>query len=115
MFVFGVNIPQQLHDIYFLNSNNTLINILVHRWHHMTSWGRLNVQEKSSYNMPWRHRRGIEAWLYTFFNLGARLVWVVNAAALPLYSPPPPRTRNAVTIKNVQEAKWDSETVWTDK
>jgi hypothetical protein len=36
-------------------------------------------------NLPRRHRRGVEVWLYTFFNLGTRWVWVVNATPPPLY------------------------------
>jgi len=35
-------------------------------------------------NIPWRLRGGVEVWLYSFFNLGARLGRVVNV------NPPPP-------------------------
>jgi hypothetical protein len=44
------------------------------------------VQSSSSpYNLPWRPREGVEVQLYSFFNLGARWTWVVNATTRPLY------------------------------
>jgi len=36
-------------------------------------------------NRPRRPRGGVEIWLYSFFNLGARWRWVVNAMPRPLY------------------------------
>jgi hypothetical protein len=30
-------------------------------------------------------QRGVEVWLYSFFNLGTKWGWVVNAVPLPLY------------------------------
>ena len=51
--------------------------------------------------------RCIDRSSYSFFNLGARCEWVVNAMSRPLY----PRERDPVP--NVQEAGWDPETVWT--
>ena len=37
-------------------------------------------------------KRGVELQLYSFFNLGARCGWVINAKPPPLY-PPPGKTR----------------------
>jgi hypothetical protein len=33
---------------------------------------------------PLRPRGGVEVWLYSFLNLGARWEWVVNATTRPL-------------------------------
>jgi hypothetical protein len=54
----------------------------------------------SPYNRPRRLRGGLEVLLYSFFNLGARRGWVVNATSLPLYL----RKGEPVTI--VQVAGW---------
>ena len=43
---------------------------------------------------------------HSFFNLGARWGWVVNATPLPLY----PRERNPVPI--IQDAGWSSGPIW---
>jgi hypothetical protein len=48
---------------------------------------------------------GVEVQLYSFFNLGVRIVWVVNATPRPLYSQERPGT-------TVQEAGWALETSW---
>ena len=45
-------------------------------------------------------RRGVEVYLYSFFNLGSRCRWVVNATPQPL-------------VPTVQEAGWASGPVWT--
>ena len=50
---------------------------------------------------------GIQVWLYSFFNLGSRLGWVVNATPRPLYL----RERDPARI--VQEAGWAVLSVWT--
>ena len=52
-------------------------------------------------------RGAVEVYLYSFFNLGARWVWVVNATAQPLY----PRERDPVPI--LQEVGWAPGPVWT--
>ena len=52
-------------------------------------------------------QRGLEIWLYSFFNLGARWEWVVTATPRPLY----PRDRDPVSI--AQEAVWAPGPVWT--
>jgi hypothetical protein len=49
----------------------------------------------------------VEVYLYSFFNLGARWWWMVNAMPRPLY----PRERDPVPI--VQEAEWAQGPVWT--
>jgi hypothetical protein len=36
-------------------------------------------------NRPRRSRGGVDVWLYSFFNLGARWEWVVNATPRLLY------------------------------
>jgi len=48
----------------------------------------------SPYNKPRRPRRGVELYLYSFFNLWAKCGWVVNATPRPLY----PRERDPVPI-----------------
>jgi hypothetical protein len=50
--------------------------------------------------MSRRPRAGVEVQLYSFFNLGATLGWVVNATPRPLY----PREKDPAPI--VQEAGW---------
>jgi hypothetical protein len=52
-------------------------------------------------------QRGIEVYLYTFFNLDARWRWVVNATLRPLYL----RERDLLSIV-YEEAGWASEPVW---
>ena len=52
-------------------------------------------------------RRVVEVQLYSFFKLGARWRWVVNATHRPLY----PRERAQVPI--VQEAGWAPGPFWT--
>jgi hypothetical protein len=46
----------------------------------------ITKKEKASspYNRPTRPRSGVEMYLYSFFNLGARLGWVVNITPRPL-------------------------------
>jgi len=44
----------------------------------------LKIQYSSPYNSPRRPRRGVEVPLYSFFNLGTRWWWVVNATPRPL-------------------------------
>jgi len=50
---------------------------------------------------------GAEAYLYSFFNLNAKLGWVVNTTPWSLYT----REREPVPI--VQETAWDPGPVWT--
>jgi hypothetical protein len=52
--------------------------------------------------------RGEEVYVYSFFNLGARWGWVVNATPRPLY----PLGRDPVPI--VEEVWWLPGSVWTD-
>jgi hypothetical protein len=52
-------------------------------------------------------QRGVEVYLYSFFNLGARWGWVVNATPWPLY----PRERDPVPI--IQEDVCAPGPVWT--
>ena len=52
-------------------------------------------------------QRGAEVQFYSFFNLGARLGWVVNATPRPLY----PRGKKPVPL--VQVAGWAPGSVWT--
>ena len=52
---------------------------------------RQKVKVKSPYNMP-RRPRVVEVKLYSSFNLGARLGWVVNATPRPIYSRERPGT-----------------------
>ena len=44
----------------------------------------LTVKENSPYNIPRRPGGEREVYLYSFFNLGARWVWVVNDTPRPL-------------------------------
>jgi len=46
------------------------------------------------YNRPHKPTEGVEVWLYSFFNIGYRLGWVVNAIPRPLY----PRERDLLYI-----------------
>ena len=50
---------------------------------------------------------GVEVQLYSFFDLGARRGWVINATPRPLYF------RQRHQEPNVQEARWAPGTVWT--
>ena len=50
---------------------------------------------------------GVEVYSYSFFNLGARWVWVVNATPQPLCS------RGWDNVPTVQEVGWASGPVWT--
>jgi hypothetical protein len=59
-------------------------------------------------NRPLRLRGSVEVQLYSFFNLGARWWWVVNAMPRPVH----PRERDPVP--SVQEAGWAPGPVWTD-
>ena len=47
-------------------------------------------------------------WLYSFFNLGSRLGWVVKATPRPLHS----QVKASLFI--VEGAKWNAGPVWTD-
>jgi len=56
------------------------------------------VKVSSPYNRQLRPTGRVEAQLYSFFNLGARWGWVVNATPRPLYPPqrdPVPTVREA--------------------
>ena len=53
-------------------------------------------------------REGAELLLYSFFKLGARCGWLVNAKPRPLYR----RKREEVPV--VQGIGWSSWWVWTD-
>ena len=44
------------------------------------------------YNRLRRPRRGVNAWVYSFFNLSARWEWMVNATHRPFYPPERPFT-----------------------
>jgi hypothetical protein len=66
----------------------------------------LCIKVKGKVNLPLSPRRGIDVQLYSFFNLGARWVYVVNFTPRPLY----PRERGLVPI--VQEAGWVSVAPW---
>jgi len=46
----------------------------------------------SPHNRPRRPVRGVEVYLYSFFNLGVRWVWVVNSTPRPLYPQERPGT-----------------------
>jgi len=48
----------------------------------------------SPYNRPHRPTEDMEVWLYSFFNIGSRLGWVINAVPRPLY----PRERDLLYI-----------------
>ena len=56
---------------------------------------------------PWRFEGRVDAQLYSFFNLGARLEWVVNTMPLPLH------VREKDTVRIVREAGWAPGPVWT--
>jgi len=51
--------------------------------------------------------RRVELQLYSFFNLGAREGYMINATHRPLY----PRERDLILI--IQEAEWATGPVWT--
>ena len=53
---------------------------------HTSSTG--NESWSSPYNLPWRHRRGAEVQLHSFFNLGAR--WDGCLTPRPSHFTPPP-------------------------
>ena len=50
---------------------------------------RQGKKNSSPYNIPRRPRVGVEVWLYSFSNLGARWRWVIDDTIRPLY----PRAR----------------------
>jgi hypothetical protein len=54
-----------------------------------------------------RPRGGVEVQMYSFFELGARWGWLVNATTRPLL----PREIDQVHI--LQESEWATGTVWT--
>jgi hypothetical protein len=58
--------------------------------------------------MPRRPEEGIELYLYSFYNLGARWGWMVNSMPRPLY----PRERDPVPF--VWEVGLAPGPVWTD-
>jgi hypothetical protein len=58
------------------------------------------VQIKSTLEQAMKAQRGVQVYLYVFFNLGARCRWLVNDTPGPLY----PRERDLVPI--VQEVCW---------
>jgi len=58
------------------------------------------VQIKSTLEQAMKDQRGVQVYLYAFFNLGARWGWLVNDTSRPLY----PRERDLVPI--VQEFGW---------
>ena len=45
----------------------------------------VNVMVKFNLEQAMKAQRKIEVYLYSFFNLGARWGWVVNAMPQPLY------------------------------
>jgi len=55
---------------------------------------------KFTRNMPRKYRRGVKVQFYSFFNLGARWCWVVNATRYGRFTP----GNDPVPI--VQEAGW---------
>jgi len=73
-------------------------------WHHIPG---LKVNVSSPYNLPCRHREGIEVYLYSFFNPTATWGWAVSAMPWPLHA----HEGGAVPIP--QEAEWDTGPVWT--
>jgi hypothetical protein len=84
------------------------------RLHLITRGTRLAIwkgtkEVSSPYNKAWRSRGGVQEYLYSFFNLGARWGWVVNATPQPLN----PREREPVAI--VQRVGWTPGPVWTDE
>ena len=58
-------------------------------------------------NRPWRPTGGVEAQLYSFYNLGSKRGGAVNVTHRPLY-----RQENPVNI--VPEAGWAPAPVWTE-
>jgi hypothetical protein len=59
------------------------------------------------WDRPGRFRDVVEEQLYSFFNLGAIWVWVVNATPRPLYA----LETNPVPI--IYKNAWGSKPVWT--
>jgi hypothetical protein len=62
--------------LFFLNSN--------HVKQHLCFFITIYCTIKKGNIHPWRARRGLEVWLYSFFNLGARWKWVMNNTSRPL-------------------------------
>jgi hypothetical protein len=54
-------------------------------------------------------QKGVEVQLYSFFNIGAKWGWAVNATPRPLN----PQEKDAVPT--VQEAGWAAAPVWTGR
>jgi len=52
-------------------------------------------------------RGGVDVYLYSFFNLGARCGWVVNVTPRPLF------TTGKYPVPIVQEVGWAPWPVWT--
>jgi hypothetical protein len=45
----------------------------------------VKVKVNFSLEQTMKTQRGVDVYLYSFFNLGVRLGWVVNATPRPLY------------------------------
>jgi hypothetical protein len=45
----------------------------------------LQMSGKFTLEQDMKPRAGVEVWLYSFFKLGARWEWVLNATPRPLY------------------------------
>ena len=66
-----------------------------------------NENIKLPLKCQWNHRSLVEVWLYSFFNLGPRLGWVVKATLQPH-----PRVKTSLLI--VEGDEWNLGPVWTD-
>jgi len=67
-----------------------------------------NIKVKFVLKFQWKHRSLVEVLLYSFFNLGARLGWVVTATLRPHH----PRVKASLLI--VEGVKWNPGPVWTN-
>ena len=63
---------------------------------------KVKVHLKKTLERP----EGVKLYLYSFFNLGDRLLWIVNVRPRPLY----PQERHRLLI--VQEAGWEPGPIW---
>lgn len=74
---------------FFFCSSSTSTHILLRICHQMSlrirNQATHTVMVKFNYNLPWSHRRGLEVWFYSLFNLSAGWRWAVDATSRPLY------------------------------
>ena len=70
---------------YLLSNFTKFLQVLCYKYINIYIHFKVNIMVNSPQNRPRRPRVGVEVYLYSFFNLGARWVCVVSATPRPLY------------------------------